>query len=178
MRSKPRCRLQLLGQEEVTHLRAVQNYPHDVWYFAYGSNLEVEQKENRTGSIREARRCRLPGYRLAFNKRGKTGQNLANIVPNEAKEVWGAAYRCRPEALVQMDNFEGVGVGHYNKVVVEVLTDSGDRLQAVTYIAGSSYICPEGHPSREYVDKIINGAKHHHLPAAYIEEIERLSGLR
>ena len=54
-----------------------------VWYFAYGSNLDRDQKEARTGAIREARVARLRGYRLAFNKRAsKAGRLYANIVPD------------------------------------------------------------------------------------------------
>lgn len=33
----------------------------DRWYFAYGSNLEVDRKVERTGHIRSTVRCRLPG---------------------------------------------------------------------------------------------------------------------
>jgi hypothetical protein len=42
---------------------------HDKWYFAYGSNLFIDQKEQRTGRIRQAVCCRLAEYRFAFNKR-------------------------------------------------------------------------------------------------------------
>jgi hypothetical protein len=59
----------------------------DQWYFAYGSNLSSEQKECRTGTIREARRARLDGYRIAFNKRGGDGTGKANIVLHPAGAV-------------------------------------------------------------------------------------------
>ena len=42
----------------------------DCWYFAYGSNLDVDRMQFRTGPMREARRVRLDGYRFAFNKVG------------------------------------------------------------------------------------------------------------
>lgn len=51
----------------------------DQWYFAYGSNLFVDQKEERTGRSRQAIRSRLSSYRFAFNKRGGGGQVYANI---------------------------------------------------------------------------------------------------
>ena len=45
----------------------------DVWYFAYGSNLDPTRKERRTGQIREElddkpKRVRLQNYCFAFNK--------------------------------------------------------------------------------------------------------------
>lgn len=52
----------------------------DHWYFAYGSNLSTEQKERRTGFIREARCARLDGYHIAFNKRGNDGTGKANMI--------------------------------------------------------------------------------------------------
>ena len=60
----------------------------DVWYFAYGSNLWRDQKQDRTGAIRQGderpRIARLADHRLAFNKRGARGELFANIMPH----VW------------------------------------------------------------------------------------------
>jgi hypothetical protein len=67
---------------------------HDRWYFAYGSNLLVEQKELRTGAIRKSLRCRLPAHRFAFNKRAASGDVYANVIPDESATVWGVAYLC------------------------------------------------------------------------------------
>lgn len=68
------------------------------WYFAYGSNLWIEQMEDRTGPIAKGadqpRQARLSGYRLAFNVGGQRGQVYANIVPNPGDEVIGVVYRC------------------------------------------------------------------------------------
>ena len=69
----------------------------DQWYFAYGSNLFINQKERRTGRIRQAVRCRLPGFRFAFNKRGNGGQVYANIVPDDAAEVWVSSTSAAPK---------------------------------------------------------------------------------
>src|SRR5215471_7450474 len=100
----------------------------DTWYFAYGSNLSVEQKEARTGRIRRAVRCHLPRYRLAFNKQGANGNVYANIVWDEHQQVWGVIYLCNPAAMRQMDRREGVPAGHYRRAPVEVVVDNGDRV--------------------------------------------------
>lgn len=68
---------------------------NDYWYFAYGSNLSTKQMENRIGSTRQAKRTRLVGYRLAFNKRGNDETGKANIVVDAKSTVWGVIYRCR-----------------------------------------------------------------------------------
>lgn len=61
----------------------------DHWYFSYGSNLAIDQKESRTGKIREARRACLAGYRIVFNKVGSDGTGKANIWPDGTRVVWG-----------------------------------------------------------------------------------------
>ncbi len=144
----------------------------DSWYFAYGSNLDIDRKERRTGTIRQAEVCRLPGYRFLFNKRGSNGQRFANIVPDRSAEVWGAAYLCSPGAMEEMDRFEGVGAGHYGRMAVRLLTKTGEPRDAVTYVAGAKYLCKEATPTEAYLQKILKGALHHGLPEEYIRFIE------
>jgi len=146
----------------------------DTWLFSYGSNLDRKQKEDRTKKIREERLCRLPRYRFAFNKQALDGGVKANIVQDEKEEVWGVVYRCSPKALERMDIYERVGGGDYIRTNVEVLTCSGEHLPAVTYMAGPKYVCAEGVPSRDYLERILRGAREHGLPEPYISQLERL----
>ena len=148
---------------------------NDRWYFAYGSNLFVDRKEQRTGSIREAIRSRLSGYRFVFNKRAKEGPIYANIVPDESTSVWGVAYLCSPEAFRDMDKCEGVANGHYERIPVKVNQVSGQTVEAITYVAGEDFVCQPGKPSSEYLDMIIDGARHHEIPEEYIRMIEALA---
>lgn len=146
----------------------------DQWYFAYGSNLSRDQKVMRTGSIRGARRARLEGYRIAFNKRGEDGTGKANIVPDPTGTVWGVVYRCSPEALNAMDRYEGVPRGHYTRETVCVRLDSGDEVEAVTYVAGCRFVDDTLAPSTEYLQTVLRGAREHELPDEYIRAVEAL----
>jgi gamma-glutamylcyclotransferase len=145
----------------------------DRWYFAYGSNLAIDQKERRTGPIREIRRARLDGYRIVFNKLGSDGMAKANIRPDGTCVVWGVAYLCNPMALKHMDEHEGVPSGHYNRKCVQVQCDSGDVLEAITYVASGAYVRSSIAAAPEYLQRIISGARSHGLPENYVEEIER-----
>ena len=80
--------------------------PSDIWYFAYGSNLSMDRTQQRTGSIRSARKACLKDYRLAFNKGGLGGEVYANIVPSPGDVVWGVVYLCDQEAMAGLDDFE------------------------------------------------------------------------
>jgi gamma-glutamylcyclotransferase len=147
---------------------------NDRWYFAYGSNLSVDQKELRTGTIRSSVRCQLLGYRLAFNKRASSGGVYANVMPNKPSAVWGVAYLCDENAIAALDRCEGVSGGHYRHEGVEVVTDGGEVLHALTYVAGDDFVCAEGRPRNDYLRKILDGARHHRLPDDYIASIEAL----
>lgn len=145
----------------------------DQWYFAYGSNLATDQKENRTGPIRKARRVRLGGWRIAFNKRGSDGTGKANVVPDKTGAVWGVIYRCSPAALDEMDRHEGVSGGHYHRRHVRVQCESGNGVDAVTYVAGESFVDNGLVPSPDYLATVLRGARSHRLPEEYIHEIEK-----
>ena len=150
----------------------------DAWYFAYGSNLSVEQKERRTGPIRKAICCRLKDYRLAFNKRGTNGDVYANVIPEPTEEVWGVIYRCSTNAFREMDRHEGVSTGHYERMTVTVESEDGEMVTAITYIAGAAHVCEEALPNDDYLQMILQGARYHRLPQRYIRSIEIRSGRR
>lgn len=146
----------------------------DSWYFAYGSNLDVGRKIDRTGPIRVAQRARLPGYGLAFNQLGSDGTGRANIIRSDGAELWGVAYLCSSEALAQLDGFEGA-LDHYARKRVTVFLDSGDAVEAIAYIARGQR-CRNGlRPSPEYLQHVLAGAKHHRLPSSYVKTITALA---
>ena len=88
----------------------------DRWYFAYGSNLLTDQMVKRTGPIRQAFRCRLKGFRFAFNQQSDDGQIYANIVHDLTSEVRGVVYLFDPMAFEKMDHYEGVADDHYERI--------------------------------------------------------------
>jgi cation transport regulator ChaC len=95
-------------------------------------------------------------------------------VPHFGDEVWGVLYRCTPEALDKMDCYEGVAAGHYRRSRVTVEVEDGQRTDAVTYVAGETFVCPEGRPSASYLERIVRGARDYGLPDTYVWRIERL----
>jgi len=146
----------------------------DYRHFAYGSNLKVERKQARTGPIREALIARLPDFRFAFNKRGKDGSGKANILPTAGSEVWGIVYRISAEGLSKLDRFEGVP-DHYTREDLVVVLESGEKITAVTYTARPHRIEEGLKPTPDYLELILEGAKHHGLPGWYIKKIEELA---
>jgi gamma-glutamylcyclotransferase len=143
----------------------------NAWYFAYGSNLWIDQMTARTGPIGQGvdrpRIARLQDHRLVFNMQGEDGQVYANVErPGEG--VTGVIYRCSPVALDKLDAHER----GYERRRVQVASEDGVTLEAVVYVARADRIATAGKPSSEYLERIVRGARQHGLPEAYVRAIE------
>ena len=42
-------------------------------------------------------------------------------------------------------------------------------------VSGEDFLCSDRQPSKEYVEKLVSGAKQHGLPEAYITQIVRIA---
>ena len=145
-----------------------------IWYFAYGSNLSTSQIRERLRYAPESRRAILQGYRIAFNKLGSNRSPVfANVIREEGSEVWGVIYSFRSEDWGRMDQCEGVPT-HYQRVKVRALTDSGESVEAETYVAAEAQLCPEQVPSQQYALTILTGAEEHDLPGEWVSHLKRL----
>ncbi len=138
------------------------------WYFAYGSNLCIEQMSLRTGPMDEqtGRIARLPGHRLLFNMRGDDGQVYANLAPGSGGVI-GVVYFCGEAALAKLDVYEE----GYDRRRVVVTLENGETMEAMAYVARPEHTTADGAPSAEYLEIILRGARRHGLPEAYIASI-------
>jgi gamma-glutamylcyclotransferase len=144
------------------------------WYFAYASNLSLDQMAARIGPLDRLsfrpERALLPRHRLVFNMHDGGGQTYANIVaPGDG--VLGVVYPCTSAALDQLDRFENGYVRRH----VTVITAHGHELKACAYFADDSHIMNGRTPSFEYLRRIVTGAREHALPDAYIRAIVALA---
>jgi hypothetical protein len=115
--------------------------------------------------------ARLQGWRLAFNKRSSKGRVVANIVRGSSRdEVVGVVYRWSRQARETMRDDWEIG---YSEKEVEVVTEAGQRLPAITFVANPEHVVGESAPAEAYLDKIVRGAHQHGLPEEYIERVIR-----
>ena len=71
---------------------------------------------------------------------------------------------------VSLDGYEGVAVGQYRRITVEVERTGGERVRALAY-----QVCepePPGPPPRAYLDLLVEGAREHGLPTGYVGALE------
>ena len=147
-------------------------------YFAYGSNLDPDQMRVRAPDARVVGLGLLRDYRLTFPLRSLSwGGGAAGVTHAHGGEVWGVLYELSDSDLASLDAHEGWhGAGnHHNTYDRDLATvdltrpDDGSvprRVRATTYFARNLNPTP---PTREYLDAMLRGARHHHLPPEYIE---------
>lgn len=132
-------------------------------YFAYGSNMDVDQMADRCPSAEIVGACRLDGYRFLINSRG-----VATLVPDASSHAFGILWDLPPEDEQTLDDYEGVPT-HYQKHLVTVETGR-EAIQALIYQATDE---TPGRSRRGYMEGIVAAARQHGLDEAYVTELAR-----
>ena len=120
-------------------------------YFAYGSNMNVDQFDSRCPKSTPEAGATLRGYRLVINHRG-----VATLEKNRKSSVEGALYNLDSGDEAVLDVCEGVAGGFYKKHMLEVTLDDGSRAKALVYIDPK---CQPGRARPGYLEKCIDGAR-------------------
>lgn len=132
-------------------------------YFAYGSNMNLDQMGYRCPDAEVVGSVQLEDYRLAFC--GRTSRSgVATILPEKGSYVNGVLWRITPVCEKNLDRYEGYP--HlYGKEIVTV-KDAGGSIQSVTvYTMNSPYKeCPAV-PSDFYLKGILEGCRQNDIPS-------------
>ena len=160
----------------------------NILYFAYGSNLSLEQMQERIGSkpkvISEAY---LENHRLGFTVYSKLTWKggVADIVPEAGSKVWGAIYELTEPQLEKIDHYEGYKKDRdpkknfYNRLEVEVVDKKGVKQPCLTYQAEvgdekrRKYLYHR--PSEKYYEVIRKGGEEHGLLKEFSEHLKMAS---
>jgi phage replication-related protein YjqB (UPF0714/DUF867 family) len=132
-------------------------------YFAYGSNLCVQQMARRCPDAGDPRPATLADHDWLINERG-----VATVEPADGAVVHGVLWRVSDHDLTVLDSAEGVPV-RYRRDRLAVHTAAGPDPAWV-------YIDPRvepGPPRPGYLERIIDGARHHGLPERWLEFLHR-----
>lgn len=141
--------------------------PASLWYFAYGSNLDPRTFVGRRRMRPlEVRTVRLDGWRLVFDLPVGPGERaVANLLAEEGALVRGVAYRISAAQAEHLDRTEGVPKA-YRRETVELVAAGDVRAAGFTYV--SPHRAAGRKPSERYMNLLLQGARHHGLPAAWI----------
>jgi phage replication-related protein YjqB (UPF0714/DUF867 family) len=133
------------------------------YYFAYGSNLCVEQMGRRCPNATDPRPASLADHDWLINERG-----VATVEPFDGSQVHGVLWQVDDHDLATLDSAEGVPV-RYRRDRLTVQTEQGPT-QAWVYV---DHRVDPGPPRPGYLERIIDGALHHELPHRWVEFLRR-----
>ncbi|MCE2391531.1 MAG: gamma-glutamylcyclotransferase [Proteobacteria bacterium] len=137
-------------------------------YFAFGSNLDIDQMARRCPGSRPLFPARLDRHRIAFthySRRWRGG--AADALPAADRQVWGAVYALDETHFERLDAYET----GYERIELDVVSTSGTSYAATSYrVLRKS----ELRPSRVYLDKMLRWGEHWGLPAAYLRELREI----
>ncbi len=118
------------------------------------------------------RRGWLEGFTLRFNLPiGPGERGVANVEPSPGERVWGALYLLTAADCARLDRTEGVHMGAYRRLDVQVCEEDGGRCAAFTY--ASSLTRADRKPSARYLRLLVEGARQRGLPDDYVRWLER-----
>ena len=139
--------------------------PH---YFAYGSNMCLEQMQNRCPGAQVLGVAHLKNHRLCFPQVSPKRQNagVASIKADAGAVVEGVVYSISTEHLRQLDFYEDLG-WLYDRHALDVQrTVDGQSCRCWTYQARADHAL-HFPPSMHYIDTILHAAASHGLTQAY-----------
>ncbi len=134
-------------------------------YFAYGSNMDVQQMAVRCPDAVVVGTACLPGHRFLINTHG-----VATVVPSHGVAVYGVLWRISKADEASLDHYEGVAVGFYRKVITRVRFDEGNAADALIYVARDDN---PGRARPSYLERVVTAAEHHRLPDAHLAVLQK-----
>jgi hypothetical protein len=135
-----------------------------IYYFAYGSNMSLEQLKDRVGTIYDKSTGVIKNYAFSYNKKSKDGSSKANITRSESGSTPGV---CVELDLVGFKKLQKIEKG-YETIEVPFYSSAGTMIISKTFISKSISNTP---PNQDYIDKVVQGARENQLPEEYIETV-------
>ncbi len=128
-------------------------------YFAYGSNINLEQMARRCPNAVPVMPVTLKNYELSF--RGMSG--VATILPKEGAKVHGLLWDLTPACEHSLDRYEGYP-RLYGKETVTVKGKDAKTYNVMAYVMTPDYAELPSEPPLEYFYGILDGYKQNGLP--------------
>ena len=140
--------------------------PETRLYFAYGSNINLDQMAYRCPDAEVVGPVTLEGYELTFRGRAD-GSGVANIEPKEDSVVPGLLWRITPKCEAALDRYEGAP-RLYVQQDVTVRDGKGKEYRVMAYIMTDLFREP-ALPSPFYFDGIRDGYRQNGMDAKSLE---------
>jgi gamma-glutamylcyclotransferase (GGCT)/AIG2-like uncharacterized protein YtfP len=147
-----------------------------MYYFAYGSNLDLMQMQMRCPNAQFVATARLDDHRICFPRKSFVRDcAIISVEPAEGESVWGALYEIQPEDLARLDEREGFSVKRdreknpQNRITVKVECSDERAMTAETYVATPTE--NPGQPSPHYIGYLVAAAAECGLPKSQLVKL-------
>ncbi len=137
-------------------------------YFAYGSNMNHTQMNERCPGSRFIGPAKLSSHKFVYDGYSKTRKGaVANIInKNNSKDaVWGGLFKISKDNKNSLDCYEGYP-RVYERMEVTVQDLNGKMFNALVYLRKGEKV---GIPSENYHKTVLCGARDCGLPQDYID---------
>ena len=134
------------------------------YYFAYGSNINLEQMKERCPAAKAVGPVTLADYELRFR-----GHGFATVAAKKGSTVHGLLWELTPACEQALDRYEGYP-RHYTKEQVSVRTLDGAVISVMAYIMAEPLCRQPALPSPYYYRVIQQGFEANGLPVESLEE--------
>ncbi len=139
-------------------------------YFAYGSNMDLDQMKIRCPGSSVIGIGQLTHYTMAFTRWSRSWKSgTADILPERGALVHGVLFNLTLEGLKKLDKFADYPNSYLRQ---DVTVSCGEELlPSMTYVA-----CRQGVylPSQSYLGKMVHGGMQNHLPEEYIDYLKSI----
>ncbi len=142
------------------------------YYFAYGSNLDRSQMQDRCPGSRVFRAGCLNGYQLdftCFSQRWAGG--VADVVRSEGAEVWGVIYEIIDSDLKSLDRYEGYP-DVYTRFQTTIRSGESEVESVWTYTVREK--SGPFRPSEKYLGILKNTCVEYEFPDYYTQVLEKV----
>ena len=130
------------------------------YYFAYGSNCNIDQMAVRCPKAAACGSVTLRNYTLMFN-------GVASIRRRNGSKVMGVLWEITPDCERSLDRYEGYP-RLYVKQNVTVFAADGSSCRAMVYVMAKEYNRP-ALPTDCYYNGIREGFRQNNIPAETLE---------
>ena len=137
-------------------------------YFAYGSNMNVNQMLARCPGAILGETAVLSGWSYYLN-----GNGYAGIEKNKGQKVYGCLWKLCEKHWYALDRYEGVETRHYKRIKLEVEINFSKKKENVwVYLSNNR---DYGRPTQAYQNFVLQGARQLNLPVRYLKMLESWS---
>lgn len=138
-----------------------QKQPKGPLYFAYGSNINEAQMQDRCPGAEVIGPLTLPKGRLVF-------RGVADVIYDKNSTISGVVYRLKPWHERVLDRFEGVSSEVYEKRYIRLSIKGGPSEPCLYYkMVGNDGVGP---PTLDYYHRILDGYRTHKLDEEKLNE--------